>query len=58
VETEGGTEYYWKGIKMTHLKNLSVYYKRKGNNYVSGSIVNLPVGNTKVIAKKNPGIDW
>jgi flavodoxin len=37
---------------MTQQKSLSVYYSRKGNNYVSGSIVNLPVGNTEVIAKK------
>jgi len=37
---------------MAHQKSLSVYYSRKGNNYVSGSIVNLPVGNTEVIAKK------
>jgi len=37
---------------MTQQKGLSVYYSRKGNNYVNGSIVNLPVGNTEVIAKK------
>jgi flavodoxin len=37
---------------MTQQKSLSVYYSRKGNNYVSGSIVNLPIGNTEVIAKK------
>jgi flavodoxin len=33
-------------------KCLIAYYSRKGNNYVSGSIVNLTVGNTEVIAKK------
>ncbi len=31
-------------------KCLIVYFSREGNNYVSGKIVNLPVGNTKVIA--------
>ncbi|HEX7467967.1 MAG TPA: flavodoxin [Methanobacterium sp.] len=31
-------------------KSLIAYYSRKGNNYVSGRIVNLPVGNTEVIA--------
>jgi flavodoxin len=33
-------------------KSFIAYYSRKGSNYVSGSIVNLPVGNTEVIAKK------
>lgn len=32
-------------------KILIAYYSRRGNNYVSGDIVNLPVGNTEVIAK-------
>lgn len=32
-------------------KNLIVYFSRKGNNYVSGSIKNLSVGNTEVAAK-------
>jgi len=36
-------------------KSLIAYYSRKGNNYVGGSIVNLPVGNTEVIAKKIQG---
>ncbi|WP_321417446.1 flavodoxin [uncultured Methanomethylovorans sp.] len=31
-------------------KCLIAYYSREGNNYVSGKIVNLPVGNTKVVA--------
>lgn len=38
---------------MTNLNEetcLIAYYSRAGNNYVSGKIVNLPVGNTKVIA--------
>jgi flavodoxin len=42
----------WKGHSMVHQKSLSVYYSRKGNNYVGGSIVNLPIGNTEVIARK------
>jgi flavodoxin len=33
------------------MKCLIAYYSRKGNNYVSGSTVNLPVGNTEVAAK-------
>lgn len=33
-------------------KSLIVYYSRSGMNYVSGSIVNLPVGNTEVVALK------
>ena len=41
---------------MTKHKSLSVYYSRKGSNYVSGSIVNLPVGNTVVIARKIEGL--
>ena len=32
-------------------KSLIAYYSRKGNNYVAGRIVNLPVGNTAVIAQ-------
>lgn len=38
---------------MTNLKEakcLIAYFSRDGNNYVSGKIVNLPVGNTKVVA--------
>lgn len=37
---------------MAQQKSLSVYYSRKGSNYVGGSIVNLPIGNTEVIARK------
>lgn len=33
-------------------KSLSAYFSRKGNNYLGGSIVNLPIGNTEVIARK------
>lgn len=41
----------WKGIEMA-TKSLIAFYSRKGNNYLGGSIVNLPIGNTEVIAKK------
>ncbi|MBP2653622.1 MAG: hypothetical protein H6Q73_1191 [Firmicutes bacterium] len=37
---------------MANSKSLIAYYSRKGNNYVGGNIVNLPIGNTEVIAKK------
>lgn len=32
-------------------KCLAAYFSREGNNYVSGRIVNLPVGNTEAAAK-------
>ena len=41
---------------MANKKSLIAYYSRKGQNYVGGSIVNLPVGNTEVIAKKIQGL--
>jgi len=31
-------------------KCLIAYFSRKGNNYVGGKIVNLPIENTEVIA--------
>lgn len=34
------------------MNTLIAYFSRKGNNYVGGKIVNLPVGNTEVVAKK------
>jgi flavodoxin len=37
---------------MTNPKTLIAYYSRRGQNYLGGSIVNLPVGNTEVVAKK------
>ncbi|VBB08625.1 flavodoxin/nitric oxide synthase [Lucifera butyrica] len=37
---------------MANPKSLIAYYSRKGNNYVGGNIVNLPIGNTEVIAEK------
>ena len=30
------------------MKSLIAYYSRAGENYASGSIVNLPVGNTEL----------
>jgi len=36
-------------------KILIAYYSRKGQNYKNGDIVNLPIGNTEVIAKKIQG---
>ena len=33
-------------------KSLIAYYSRKGQNYLDGRIVNLPIGNTEVVAKK------
>ncbi|MGB9177022.1 MAG: flavodoxin [Methanoregula sp.] len=32
-------------------KCLIAYFSRSGNNYVGGKIVNLPLGNTEVVAK-------
>jgi flavodoxin len=37
---------------MANSKSLIAYFSRKGNNYVGGSIINLPIGNTEVVAKK------
>ena len=37
---------------MSNSKSLIAYFSRKGNNYVGGSIVNLPIGNTEVISNK------
>lgn len=41
-----------RGIKMDYSKKkcLVAYFSRKDNNYVGGSIVNLQVGNTEVVA--------
>ena len=35
-----------------NMKSIVIYFSRSGNNYVSGDIVNLKVGNTKIIAQK------
>lgn len=37
---------------MENKRILIAYYSRRGNNYVAGNIVDLPVGNTEVIAQK------
>jgi len=37
---------------MANSQNLIAYFSRKGNNYLGGSIVNLPIGNTEVVAHK------
>lgn len=37
---------------MENSKSLIAYFSRKGSNYVGGSIVNLTIGNTEVIANK------
>ena len=45
---------------MSKVKNLIAYYSRSGSNYVGGSIVDLPVGNTEVAARmiqKSTGSD-
>lgn len=33
------------------MANLILYYSRKGENYVGGSIVDLPKGNTEIAAE-------
>lgn len=33
------------------MKNLIIYYSRKGTNYSNGSIVNLEKGNTEIVAE-------
>ncbi|MCB2292341.1 flavodoxin [Clostridium algoriphilum] len=38
-------------INLKEEKCLIAYFSREGNNYVSGRVVNLPIGNTEVIAK-------
>ena len=40
---------------MVNPKSLIAFFSRKGNNYVDGKIINLPIGNTEVIAKKIQG---
>lgn len=38
-------------INLKEEKCLIAYFSREGNNYVSGRIVNLPIGNTEVVGK-------
>jgi flavodoxin len=37
---------------MANSQSLIAYFSRKGNNYLGCSIVNLPIGNTEVVAHK------
>ena len=39
------------GLDVSGEKTLIAYYSRRGENYLDGNIVNLPVGNTEVAAK-------
>ncbi len=39
-------------MNTSYSKSLIAYFSRKGNNYVNGRIVNLPVGNTEIVAQK------
>ena len=39
-----------KKLNVQNSKFLIAYFSRAGNNYVNGTIVNLPVGNTEVVA--------
>ena len=41
-----------KATNQNNVKCLIAYFSRPGKNYVGGSIVNLPVGNTEVIAQQ------
>jgi len=40
-----------KKMDVNNSQCLIAFFSRSGNNYVNGTIVNLPVGNTEVIAK-------
>jgi flavodoxin len=42
-------------MEQSYTKCLIAYYSRKGSNYVGGSIIDLPIGNTEIIAKKIQG---
>lgn len=33
-------------------KSLIAFFSRKGFNYANGGIINLPVGNTEIVAHK------
>ena len=39
-------------MKLNDKNVLIAYYSRRGDNYVNGSIKNLAIGNTEVIARK------
>lgn len=38
-------------MELNNKKGLVIYFSRKGNNFVNGNIVDLPIGNTKVVAE-------
>ena len=38
-------------MEVNNVRYLIAYFSRKGNNYLNGQIVNLPKGNTEVIAE-------
>lgn len=42
----------FKPLRYMTSNTLIAFFSRKGFNYVNGSIINLPVGNTEVIARK------
>lgn len=46
------TELFIKQKVLTMKKILIAYYSRRGENYLNGAIVNLPIGNTEVVAQK------
>ena len=48
METESEEQ---ETMSLSDARCLIAYFSREGNNYVSGKIVNLPVGNTEVAAK-------
>lgn len=41
---------------MKHTQNLIAYFSKRGENYFGGKMVDLPVGNTEVVAKKIQGL--
>lgn len=40
---------------MAERKSLVAYFSRKGDNYVDGNIINLPIGNTASGKKDTKG---
>ena len=49
TKPEKGNEHDQEVSEMA--KNLIIYYSRKGENYVNGSIVDLKKGNTEICAE-------
>ena len=45
------TKYFFEKENAIMAKNLILYYSRKGENYVNGSIKNLSKGNTEIVAE-------